>query len=157
MQLYAKATTACLATDYQESLAEPQLLINTTLRGTGRVTDQPEVPSFNTPQNPRIPSVSSPLMLPRAFSTTASSRLSLFGRAFPQLTSKMAPPNKLTYYTFGTPNGLKPAIVLEELGLQYKCEVVDISKNTQKEQWYIEINPNGSFSHNLLPPPSPRS
>jgi glutathione S-transferase len=69
----------------------------------------------------------------------------------------MAPPNKLTYYTFGTPNGLKPAIVLEELGLQYKCEVVDISKNTQKEQWYIEINPNGSFSHNLLPPPSPRS
>jgi glutathione S-transferase len=55
----------------------------------------------------------------------------------------MAPPNELTYYTFGTPNGLKPAIALEELGLQYKLETVDITKNTQKEPWYIEINPNG--------------
>ena len=53
------------------------------------------------------------------------------------------PYNDLTYYTFGTPNGLKPAIVLEELGLKYKCETVDISKNTQKEDWYIDINPNG--------------
>ena len=49
----------------------------------------------------------------------------------------------LTYYTFGTPNGLKPAIVLEELGLDYKAETVDISKNTQKEDWYLAINPNG--------------
>ena len=55
-----------------------------------------------------------------------------------------SPPfNDLTYYTFGTPNGLKPAIVLEELGLTYKCEKVDISKNTQKEEWFLEINPNG--------------
>jgi hypothetical protein len=46
---------------------------------------------------------------------------------------KMAPPyNDLTYYTFGTPNGLKPAIVLEELGLSYKKEVVDITKDVQK-------------------------
>ena len=51
------------------------------------------------------------------------------------LTGKMSGPpyNDLTYYTFGTPNGLKPAIVLEELGLQYKAETVDITKNTQKE------------------------
>jgi len=56
----------------------------------------------------------------------------------------MTPPyNDLTYYTFGTPNGLKPAIVLEELGLKYKCEMVDITKNTQKEDWFIDINPNG--------------
>lgn len=55
-----------------------------------------------------------------------------------------SPPfHNLTYYTFGTPNGLKPAIVLEELGLQYKVEKVDISKNTQKEQWFLDINPNG--------------
>jgi len=53
------------------------------------------------------------------------------------------PFNDLTYYTFGTPNGLKPAIVLEELGLKYKCETVDITKNTQKEDWYLAINPNG--------------
>jgi hypothetical protein len=53
------------------------------------------------------------------------------------------PFHNLTYYTFGTPNGLKPAIVLEELGLQYKVEKVDITKNTQKEDWYLKINPNG--------------
>ncbi|KPI42881.1 Disulfide-bond oxido YfcG [Cyphellophora attinorum] len=53
------------------------------------------------------------------------------------------PFHNLTYYTFGTPNGLKPAIVLEELGLQYKVEKVDITKNTQKEQWFLDINPNG--------------
>lgn len=60
--------------------------------------------------------------------------------------SKMSGPppyNNLTYYTFGTPNGLKPAIVLEELGLQYKVEKVDITKNTQKEDWFLAINPNG--------------
>lgn len=51
--------------------------------------------------------------------------------------------NDLTYYTFGTPNGLKPGIVLEELGLKYKVEKVDISKNTQKEDWFLAINPNG--------------
>lgn len=57
--------------------------------------------------------------------------------------SSHPPYNNLTYYTFGTPNGLKPAIVLEELGLKYKVEKVDISKNTQKEDWYLAINPNG--------------
>jgi len=55
----------------------------------------------------------------------------------------MAPPNKLVYYTFGTPNGIKPSIALEELGLEYKTETIDITKNTQKEPWYLEINPNG--------------
>jgi glutathione S-transferase len=45
----------------------------------------------------------------------------------------MAPPyNKLSYYCFGTPNGLKPAIVLEELGLKYEVHEVNITKNTQK-------------------------
>lgn len=53
------------------------------------------------------------------------------------------PHNDLTYYTFGTPNGLKPAIVLEELGLKYKVEKIDIMKNTQKEDWFLAINPNG--------------
>ena len=62
---------------------------------------------------------------------------------FPSKMSGSPPYHNLTYYTFGTPNGLKPAIVLEELGLQYKVETVDISKNTQKEDWYLAINPNG--------------
>lgn len=57
--------------------------------------------------------------------------------------SPTPPHQNLTYYTFGTPNGLKPAIVLEELGLRYKVEIIDITKNVQKEQWYLDINPNG--------------
>jgi len=57
--------------------------------------------------------------------------------------SEAPPYNKLTYYTFGTPNGLKPAIVLEELGLKYEAVEVPIMKNTQKEDWYLKINPNG--------------
>lgn len=53
-----------------------------------------------------------------------------------------ARPN-LTLYTAGTPNGIKISIALEELGLPYKVEHVDISKGTQKEPWFLEINPNG--------------
>lgn len=46
-------------------------------------------------------------------------------------------------YTMGTPNGIKVSILLEELGLDYKTTAIDISKNTQKEPWFLEINPNG--------------
>ena len=53
------------------------------------------------------------------------------------------PYHNLTLYTFGTPNGQKSSITLEELGVQYKTEVVDISKNTQKEEWFLALNPNG--------------
>jgi glutathione S-transferase len=45
----------------------------------------------------------------------------------------MVPPyNKLNYYSFGTPNGLKPAIVLEELGLKYEAHEINIMNNVQK-------------------------
>ncbi|KIX03072.1 uncharacterized protein Z518_06622 [Rhinocladiella mackenziei CBS 650.93] len=55
-----------------------------------------------------------------------------------------APPyNKLKYYTAGTPNGFKPAIVLEELGLPYEVREINFMTNEQKEAWFIEINPNG--------------
>lgn len=46
-------------------------------------------------------------------------------------------------YTGQTPNGIKVSILLEELGLPYKVTAIDISKNTQKEPWFLEINPNG--------------
>ena len=57
----------------------------------------------------------------------------------------MSPPpyNALTLYTAGTPNGLKPALVLEELGLKYEVKPINIMTNEQKEDWYLEINPNG--------------
>lgn len=45
--------------------------------------------------------------------------------------------------TTQTPNGIKISITLEELGLPYKVTKIDISKDTQKEPWFLEINPNG--------------
>lgn len=46
-------------------------------------------------------------------------------------------------YTLGTPNGQKISITLEELGIKYNTTKVDISKGTQKEPWFLKINPNG--------------
>ena len=55
-----------------------------------------------------------------------------------------SPPfNALTLYTAGTPNGFKPVIVLEELGLKYDVKPINIMTNEQKQDWYLEINPNG--------------
>ncbi|KIW93116.1 uncharacterized protein Z519_05721 [Cladophialophora bantiana CBS 173.52] len=49
----------------------------------------------------------------------------------------------ITLYTDSTPNGIKISIALEEMGLPYKVEHLDISTNRQKEPWFLEINPNG--------------
>ncbi|OCH90433.1 glutathione S-transferase C-terminal-like protein [Obba rivulosa] len=53
----------------------------------------------------------------------------------------------LVLYTTGTPNGHKVSIFLEELkeayGLEYDYVKIDLSKNTQKEPWFIKLNPNG--------------
>ncbi|KAJ5773936.1 hypothetical protein N7457_008832 [Penicillium paradoxum] len=48
----------------------------------------------------------------------------------------------ITLYTWATPNGIKVSITLEELGLPYKTEAIDISTNRQKEEWFLKINPN---------------
>lgn len=45
----------------------------------------------------------------------------------------------ITLYTFGTPNGHKASVTLEELGIDYKVETINISKNTQKEDWFLKI------------------
>jgi len=45
--------------------------------------------------------------------------------------------------TAQTPNGIKISITLEELGLPYQVTNIEISKNTQKDPWFLEINPNG--------------
>lgn len=47
---------------------------------------------------------------------------------------------KYRLYTSGTPNGQKISITLEELGIKYETTHVDISKSTQKEDWYLKIN-----------------
>ncbi|KAI1425893.1 glutathione S-transferase [Xylaria sp. FL1777] len=55
----------------------------------------------------------------------------------------MATPTDIHIYTAQTPNGVKISILLEELNLKYKYTTIQLSKNTQKEPWFMEINPNG--------------
>jgi glutathione S-transferase len=38
-------------------------------------------------------------------------------------------------YTWSTANGIKPSITLEELGLPYKFEPIDIGVNIQNEEY----------------------
>ena len=49
----------------------------------------------------------------------------------------------INLYTAATPNGHKASIALEELGLPYQMHVIDLSKNVQKEDWFLAICPNG--------------
>jgi len=51
----------------------------------------------------------------------------------------------ITLYTSPTPNGRKISIALEELNFDYKVSAIDLEKNEQKEDWYLEINPNGKI------------
>jgi GST-like protein len=46
-------------------------------------------------------------------------------------------------YTAPTPNGWKASIMLEETGLPYEVKRIDLGKLVQKEDWFLEINPNG--------------
>lgn len=46
-------------------------------------------------------------------------------------------------YTAPTPNGVKVSIMLEEVGLEYEAHFIDLEKKIQKEEWYLDINPNG--------------
>lgn len=49
----------------------------------------------------------------------------------------------LKLYTCATPNGLKLDIVVKMLGLEHERQNIDMSKNEQKEDWFIKLNPNG--------------
>ncbi|KAJ9142604.1 Disulfide-bond oxidoreductase YfcG [Pleurostoma richardsiae] len=55
----------------------------------------------------------------------------------------MADQSDIHLYTAQTPNGIKVSILLEELGLKYQTTPIELSKNAQKEDWFLEINPNG--------------
>jgi GST-like protein len=45
--------------------------------------------------------------------------------------------------TAATPNGWKVSIALEELGLPYEVRPIALSRNEQKEEWFLKLNPNG--------------
>ncbi len=46
-------------------------------------------------------------------------------------------------YTAATPNGWKVSIMLEELELPYRVTPVKLDALQQKEDWFLEVNPNG--------------
>jgi GSH-dependent disulfide-bond oxidoreductase len=48
-------------------------------------------------------------------------------------------------YTMGTPNGQKASIMLEELGLAYKVNLVRFFDGENKLPEYLAINPNGKI------------
>lgn len=51
----------------------------------------------------------------------------------------------LTLYTWGTPNGRKVSILLEELGLNYQVEPINILTGEQHSPAFRAINPNGKI------------
>ncbi|CAA7259697.1 unnamed protein product [Cyclocybe aegerita] len=68
---------------------------------------------------------------------------------FPKCLSTMSSSTKpILLYTFPTPNGVQVSTYLEELkainpSVDYDFEKIDIGQNTQKELWFIKLNPNG--------------
>ena len=48
-------------------------------------------------------------------------------------------------YTWGTPNGRKVSIMLEEVGLPYRVHAVDILKGDQFTPEYVAITPNSKI------------
>ena len=48
-------------------------------------------------------------------------------------------------YTFGTSNGYRAAIALEEAGAVYRAHRVDITKDEHRAPWFRAINPVGAI------------
>jgi GST-like protein len=51
----------------------------------------------------------------------------------------------ITLYTWTTPNGRKPAIMLEELGWAYQLRPVNLGKNEQFDEGFLAISPNNKI------------
>ena len=48
-------------------------------------------------------------------------------------------------YTWGTPNGRKVSIMLEELGLEYNAHEINIAKGEQHDPEFLKISPNNKI------------
>jgi GSH-dependent disulfide-bond oxidoreductase len=48
-------------------------------------------------------------------------------------------------YTWGTPNGKKVSIMLEEVGLPYEVHAINLGKGEQMTSEYLAINPNNKI------------
>ena len=56
-----------------------------------------------------------------------------------------AHPDRLQLYSAPTPNGVKVAIALEEMGLPYEPHFIDIGKNETWSPQFLSLNPNGKI------------
>lgn len=56
-----------------------------------------------------------------------------------------AHPDRIQLYSFPTPNGVKVAIALEEMGLEYEAHAVNIMKNETWTPEFLSLNPNGKI------------
>ena len=54
-------------------------------------------------------------------------------------------PGRLQLYSFPTPNGVKVSIALEEMGLPYEPQLIDIMANETWVPEYLSLNPNGKI------------
>jgi glutathione S-transferase len=52
---------------------------------------------------------------------------------------------EITLYACSTPNGFKPAVMLEELGVAYNYKKINIMKGDQFSEEFIAINPNSKI------------
>ena len=51
----------------------------------------------------------------------------------------------ITLHTWKTPNGRKPAIMLEEVGLPYEVRAVDLSADAQFDPAFLALSPNNKI------------
>ena len=51
----------------------------------------------------------------------------------------------ISLYTWGTPNGRKVSIMLEECGLPYRVNAIDITQGEQFAPEFVAINPNSKI------------
>jgi len=51
----------------------------------------------------------------------------------------------ITFYTWTTPNGRKPAIMLEELGWEYEARPINIGKDEQFAPDFLKVSPNNKI------------
>jgi len=54
-------------------------------------------------------------------------------------------PERLQLYSMPTPNGVKVAIMLEEIGLAYEPHKVDFATNDQTSPAFLSLNPNNKI------------
>ena len=57
-------------------------------------------------------------------------------------------------YTWGTPNGKKVAIMLEEIGIPYEVHAINIGQGDQFKPEYLAINPNNKIP-SIIDPDGP--